>query len=175
VKLMCKALAIGAVLATTMLGACASDPGQGYAFSRPYRQDVQSISVPIFQNVTFLRGAEVRLTEGLIKELRRQTDWKVGDAAGAQTTLTGTITASELRASSLGRDTGLVEDQAVILTVDFEWKDVRTGKVLLSRRQFRASESFVPARGAGERIELAQNATIEALARDIVAEMRSSW
>lgn len=167
---------LACLLAAAALAAgCSSDPTQGYSSSRPFRDDVQTVAVPVFQNVTFMRGMEVRLTESVISEIRRKTPWKVADSTAAQTTLSGTITGSEMRVGSLGRDTGLVEDQIVVITIDFEWKDNRTGKVLVARRQFQAVQSFVPAQGALERVELARNATVQDLARDIVSEMRSSW
>ncbi|MGH7132414.1 MAG: hypothetical protein ACREJO_10765 [Phycisphaerales bacterium] len=172
---MNRPLLCSALVASVLAGACSSDPTQGYSVTRPYRNDIQTVAVPVFNNTTFARGMEVRLTESVIGEIRRQTPWKVADASSAQTTLTGTITSSQMRVGSLGQTTGLVEDQVVIVSIDFEWKDNRTGKVLVARRQFQAVQSFVPAQGVQERIELAQNATVQELARDLVAELRSSW
>ena len=169
--LLCAALAGAA----SVFSGCSSDPTQGYAVTRAYRNDIQTVAVPVFNNVTFARGMEVRLTESVIGEIRRQTPWKVADPSSAQTTLTGTITSSEMRVNSLGQSSGLVEDQVVIVNIDFEWKDNRTGKVLVARRQFQAVQSFVPAQNVLERVELAQNATVQELARDLVAELRSSW
>ena len=62
-----------------------------------------------------------------------------------------------------------------VMTVDFEWRDARTGEYIVRRREFSATESFVPARPSNERLELGQQAVVQELARAIVSEMRSSW
>lgn len=173
-RVLAVARALGAC-AVLGLGACASDPREGYSFSSTFRSDVESISLPIFGNTTYAQGIEVELTEALASELRKQTRWKIVQEQTAHTTLRGTITGSELRKLSTARDTGLVEELGVSLTVDFEWKDNRTGKVLVARRAFSATEAFAPARGLGERIEIGQHAAVQELARGIVAEMRGGW
>lgn len=167
-------MAAGA-LAGAAGGGCATDPSEGYAFGTTYRKDIQTIAVPVFANQTFSRGVELRLTEAIATEIRRTTDWRITDAAGAQTTLTGSVVESRLTKLSTARETGLVEDVGVTLVINFEWRDARTGKVLAARRNFAASESFVPARGAGERLEIGQYGAIDRLAKDVVAELRGSW
>jgi hypothetical protein len=158
-----------------MLSACASDPTQGYSFSPAFRQDVRSIAVPIFQNDTFYHGAENLLTEAIVMELRRQTPYVLVDRSAAQTVLTGTIRSVDLGTLATDRETGLAAETAVQMSVDFSWADARTGRVLTVRRNFSAARSFVAARQGGERIETGQQQTIQTLARDIVAEMRSGW
>ncbi len=157
------------------LGACASDPHAGYAIGSAYRTDITTIGVPIFEMADFAPGVELELTEAVIKEVHRTTPWKVVPRAGADTVLTGAITDSDLRKLSTDRDTGLVQELAYSLTASFEWKDTATGRVLVSRRNFRAAESFVPARPARERVDTGRRGAVEELARAIVAELRSAW
>lgn len=157
------------------LSGCATDPTQGYSFASTYRSDVKTIAVPVWTNTTYQQGLEARLAEAIVNEVRKSTPYAITEPATAQTVLSGTINSAELRTLSIGRDSGLVEELAFELVVDFEWKDTRTGKNLVARRQFSTARSFVPARGVGERIDVGQNATIQQLARDIVAEMRSGW
>lgn len=165
------------VMAATLLAGCASDPTRGYSFQPVYGDGVRTVAVPIFENQTFTTGIEIELTEAVVKEIQRTTPWRVvaGGEGGADTTLTGTITDSTLRALSRGRYTGLVQEVGVQLTVDFDWRDNRSQRVLVSQRGFSALEAFVPARGSQERVELGQNATVQELARDIVGELRSNW
>jgi len=66
-------------------------------------------------------------------------------------------------------------EQGYRLTIDFEWVDNRSGEILLQRRGFSATSSFVPAKPSGERIEVAQYGAIDELAGDVVGELRSSW
>lgn len=161
--------------AAVMLPACDSDPMAGYSFAPAYRTDVQTVAVPIFQNDTFFHGVETRLTESVVNEIRRQTPYRVAMGDAAQTELIGTVTSVELLALTQGRETGLVEEQGVRITIDFSWRDARTGKVLMERRNFTAARSFVPAEGVGERLDTGETQTVQRLARDIVAEMRSGW
>jgi len=96
--------------------------------------------------------------------------------------LTGRITAADLRRLSTDRGTGLGEEFAYTLTISYEWKDARTGEVLVTRQNFRSSGTFVPeirtggVVGAGdEPIEIGQYGAIEAAARDLVRTLRSAW
>lgn len=154
---------------------CASDPTQGYSFRSTYGESIRTVAVPVFENRTYAKGIEVALTEAVIKEIQRSTPWAVVPREQADSVLAGSITDSSLRALSTSRRTGLVQEMAVKLTVDFDWTSSRTGQVLVSRRAFDAVETFVPARGTGERLELGEAAAVQEMARDIVAELRSNW
>jgi hypothetical protein len=129
----------------------------------------------MFQNPTYVRGLEVELTDAIVKEIQRSTPWRVTRDENANASLTGTLTDQKLRRLSTGRESGLVQEVMVQLTVDFDFKDRRTGKTLVSRKNFAAADTFIPATGVGERIEAGQHSAVERLARDIVAELRSSW
>lgn len=166
-------VSLGAV-AISMLTACASDPSEGYAMGGGFRDDVRSVAVPVWDNRTFHPGLEAQLTEAIIKEIQRSTPWVVVNR-GASTTLTGTITAAELRKLGTDHTTGLAQELAVDLAVDFEWRNNRSRRPIIARRDFRAQGSFIPARGVAEPIEVGQLGAIDALARDIVAELRSDW
>ncbi len=163
------------VLACVVLSGCASDPNEGYSFRSTYAEGVKTVAVPIFENPTYSKGAETELADAIIKEIQRTTPWRVVGAAEADTTLSGTITSVELQHLSMGRRTGLVQEMAVQMRVDFDWTDNRTGKPLVRRRGFQTVQTFVPAFGTGERLELGRTAAVQEMARDVVAELRSNW
>lgn len=156
---------------------CASDPKEGYVWGSgaSYDRSVRTVAVPIFQNATYFRGLEAELTDAIIKQIQAETPWRVANAGDAQTELSGSITSSNLQQLSTNRDTGFVQELDVQITVDFSWRDKRTGKVIVARKNFTASEAFVPSRPVGERLEAGQHAAVQRMARDIVAEMRSEW
>ncbi len=168
-------LCAGVAVAAMALGSCSSDPRSGYSFSPVHRTDIHTVSVPIFENQTFSHGLEFALTDAVIKEIHRVTPWRVVKGEQAETTLSGTITGKELRRLSRGSQTGLVQEVAVEMTVSFEWKRNGTGEVLAARRNFRSADVFTPANPVKERLALGEAAAIDVLARDIVAELRSSW
>ena len=157
------------------LGACSSDPTAGYANVSPHRSDMSSISVPIFNNLTHHHGAETLLTQALARRIQRQTPWKLTAGAQADSTLTGTIVAIELERLGQDRITGLGNEMAVDIAVDFRWVDNRTGEPIVARRNFRGSATFVPAQGVREPIETGLQGAVESLAESMIAELRTDW
>lgn len=168
-------IAIACAAAALSSAGCASDPSRGYAFTSTFDESIQSISIPLFRNETTSRGLELQLTESIIKEMQRRTPWHIAPADRADTTLVGVITSTDLTVLSDDPITGLVQEQAVGITIRFEWRDNRTGDLLLARDHYTASAVFSPSRGVGDRIELGQRNAIEELAHDVISEMRSSW
>lgn len=166
-----------AVLAIALLAlilpGCASNPEEGYAWQTSYREDIETVSVPMWDNKTFDQGFEAVLADAIIKEIHRSTPWRVADSG--QTTLRGTITTSRLRKLSTNRDSGLIQEVGYEVGVRFDWVDNASGKPLVSRRNFRAAEAFVPSPGAGERSEIGRQGVADELAKQIVAELRSAW
>ncbi len=158
-----------------MAGGCASDPTRGYVWGSTYSNSVGSISVPVMSNETFATGLETQLTEAVVKEIQRATPWVVTTGRGADTTLSATISSIEYDRLSSAPGTGLVQEQAVRITVRFDWVDNRTGKTLLTRERFAATAIFTPSRLTGERSEIGQRDALAELARDMVRELRSDW
>lgn len=163
-------------LALAMLLCCATLPGcAGYTLGSTYSADVATVYLPIFDNTTYVYGLEADLTEAIGKEIHRSTPWRVTSNPGADTELTGAITRVDKRRLSTDGTTGLVQELATVVTVTFEWKDARTGEVLVARRGFSVAEPFAPVRGVGERPETGEASAIDRLAKDIVAELREGW
>lgn len=164
------AVALGAAL-----GGCSSDPRAGYSSAGLYDEERRTIAVPVFDNTTYEHGLEVMLTDAVIKEIQRTTPWRVVSSDSAATTLSGAVTNVRMRRVSTARQSGLVQELAYELTCDYTWKDNRTGEALASRQGFRAVSTFAPAHGVNERIEVGSQGAVEAMARDIVASLRSRW
>ena len=131
--------------------------------------------MPIFRNASTTPGIEADVTEAIIKELQRAGGMTITTSQGADTTLTGVITDVRMKRLSVRSGTGLVQELAYQITVDFDWKDERSGKLLTSRRDFVATDTFVPATGVGERIDTGRLAATGRLARDLVNELRGAW
>jgi len=96
-------------------------------------------------------------------------------AGSADSDLVGIITSAEMQRLSLDSQTGLAQELAVQITVDFDWRDRRSGKLLSSRRNFTATDTFVPARQTGERLEVGQTSAAQRLAKELVADLRADW
>lgn len=167
----CTVLAMAGLIGVT---GCSTNPRDGYSFASTFPADVRSVQVPMFLNSTSEPGAEYLLTEAIGKELQAR-GFRVIQNATSDTVLSGTLTGLDLRRLSQDPKTGLVQELGLTATVDFEWKDARTGKVLVARRSFSASDSFAPSRRAGEPIEAARNSAYARLAKDLVNELRTAW
>ncbi len=170
-------LVLSAILALmlALVPGCASSPNHGYAFDSTFDESINTIAVPIFRNETTSRGIELQLTEAVMKQIQQRTPWRLTPSDRADTTLVGVITSTSLRALSDDPQTGLVQEQAVQITIRFEWRDNRTGDVLVARDNYSASAVFHPSRAVGDRLELGQRNAIEELAHDLVSDMRSGW
>ncbi|MHC5002919.1 MAG: LPS assembly lipoprotein LptE [Planctomycetota bacterium] len=169
-------IALALLLAAGLpLGGCAADPVAGYSTQTTFPTDVATIAVPIFQNDSYTRELEFELTDALVKEIQARTPYRLAPSSRADTVLLGRIRKVELDQLSKSRLTGLSEEVVVGMTIDFEWKDLRTDRVLVARREFVGSGLFVPSRPTGESIEIGQFNAVQQLAQDVVAEMRGGW
>ena len=173
------------ILATALLaaGACsgcgyghsAGGPGSrsgGYQWRSLYRDDVRTVAVPIFTNRSFRRGVEFSLSKAVVNQLEATTPYKVVPREFADTVLEGEILDVHLRTLSPGR-VALPQEQLYIVRINFTWKDMRTGKILVERRRFEQSSTYFPTLGEGEFIGSQQN--VERLALAIVQEMQADW
>jgi hypothetical protein len=126
---LCAGLAVAAVAA----GGC------GYSTERPFpRHDadgrpIRTIAVEIFQSREFRRGLELQLTEALAKRIEAETPYRLAGKARADTVLRGEV--KEVRQSTIGHDfaQNRPRETAATFVVAMQWKDLRTGRVLVDR------------------------------------------
>jgi hypothetical protein len=161
--------------ALSVVGGCAASPESGYALSSTYPSSVATVHVPIFENATYDRNIEFELTDAIVKEIQASTPYRLAGASSADTILLGRISRVERESLSRSRETGLSEEVIVSVTIDFEWRDLRSGKTIVARDAFTGDALFVPSRPSSEPIELGQFAVVQQLARDVVTELRSAW
>ena len=157
--------------------ACAvmSLAGCGYGHKELYDESVHTIAVPIFENKTFYREVEFRLTEALAKEIEQRTPYKVVKSGSADTELKGKVLQVEKRLISREFKTGVPQEIEVVVVAEFEWKDLRTGQIKRKRGRIEGTGQYVPTRPASEPFEVARHQAVEVLAREIVSAMRADW
>ncbi len=159
----------------SLLPGCSANPAAGYSFASTYPAGVRTVAVPMFANSTMHTGVEAEVTEALIKELQRSTPLRVTSTDGADSVLVGVVRDVQMRRLSLDRRTGLVQEVAVQITVDFEWTDRRNGKRLTSRQGLSTADTFVAARPSSETIEVGEIGAASRLAKEIAGELRADW
>ena len=145
----------------------------GYQWGSLYRQDVKTIAVPIFTNVDFNRGDEFTLTKAVVTQIEQRTPYKVVDREKADTILEGQITHVTRQTVSSDRNSNLPQEQLYGVRVDFTWKDLRTGRVLVERHGFEQTSPYYPTLGEGR--ETGAMNTDEQLALAIVQELQADW
>lgn len=145
----------------------------GYTWNSLYREDVSSVAVPVFTTTDFRRGVEVRLTEAIIKQLEANAPYKVVPPERADTILEGQVTSVGVQTVSRDWYTNLPKTQALTLTVDFTWKDLRTGRILAQRQGYQQRVTYYPPLAEGEFIGTQE--AIEKLALGIVQELQADW
>jgi hypothetical protein len=153
-------------------GARGAAPG-GYHWQSLYPQNVQTVSVPIFTNRSFRRGVEMPLSKAVVNTLEASTPYKVVPRERADTILEGEIV--DVRTATLSNTpfTGVPQEQLYAVTVNFVWKDLRTGQILVERRNFEQTAPYYPTLGEGA-FQGSQLA-VERLASGIVQELQADW
>ena len=150
-----------------------SGGGSGYHWSSVYRQDIRTIAVPIFKSTVYERGVEFSLSKALVQQIEANTPYKVVPRERADTILEGEVVSVKVDTLSNDRLSALPQEQLLDITVDFTWKDLRTGKILVARRGVEQAATFYPTLGEG-RVTGAQAAS-ERLALSIVQELQADW
>ncbi|MCD6303667.1 MAG: hypothetical protein J7M21_01750 [Planctomycetes bacterium] len=169
---------LAAYLAVTwLLCGCDSDPAKGYTTASQYPAGIKTVAVPIWHRGrdVYRRGLEMRLTEAIVKRIELDTPYKVTEKSRADTELVGTIDQVSQRVLSFNPDTGLPREKEITLTVSFTWTDLRNGKVLVRRRNFRESAAYIPPAPLGEDFFQGSEDVINRLARRIVQQMEADW
>ena len=164
-------------LLPALAGGCSNDPTQGYTFASQYPTNVRTVTVPIWTRgpAVYRRELEYKLTEALVKQIEHDTPYKVTKPVRADTELTGTIDLVHQRVLSTNPDDGRPREITMTFVVSFRWRDLRSGKVLVEKANYRVTGSYVPSMPFFEHDFHGAEDTINKLARRIVEELREDW
>jgi hypothetical protein len=145
----------------------------GYQWASLYRTDVHTVAVPIFTNRTYYRGVEFELTEAIAKQLEAHAPYKIVPRSKADTVLEGEIMNVRLRTASNDRISQVPQEQIYVIRVNFTWRDLRTGRILVDRKDYEQAAPYYPTLGEGQYVGEKQN--VERLALSIVQELQAAW
>tara|TARA_B100000029_G_C17300391_1_gene860417 strand:- start:184 stop:729 length:546 start_codon:yes stop_codon:yes gene_type:complete len=166
-----------AVLLCGVVAACA---GCGYLVGPMHREQIRTISVPVFVCQDDRRDLGLRLTEAVHKEIQRRLPYRIVKQAGADSKLSGRVLAAykDVIGETRNDDPRTLQMQ---LAVEVTWTDTRTDEVLA--RQVVAENSppvtlisdarFVPE--TGQSMATASQEVIERMARRIVDLLEAPW
>jgi hypothetical protein len=147
--------------------------GGGYHWQSVYRDDIHTVAVPIFKSNVFQRGIEFSLSKALVSQIEANTPYKVVPRERADTILEGEIVGVRVDTLSSDRNSAIPQEQLLDIVVDFTWKDLRTGRILVERRGVEQTASYYPTLGEGR--ATGTQAASERLALAIVQELQADW
>ena len=131
------------------------------------------MAVPVFVNRTYQRGLEVNLSQAVIEDIETHTPYKVVTKEQADTILEGEIVAAKLATLGVNPGTALPQEQELDVQVNFTWKNLRTGQIMVQRKNFDEKASYYPT--LGEDPSVGTQSAVEKLALSIVQELQADW
>lgn len=164
-----------ALCCTALTIITATAAGCGYTSGQLFPKKYHTVAVPMFENQTFYRNVESDLSEALTKQIETRTPYAIAAPVDADTILQGTITRIDQRQISRNEIGGMPQEIEVTITVNFQWKNLRTGDVIVDRKGFEAVGRYVPAAPVKQPFQVAQHQAVQQLARDIVSQLASRW
>ena len=148
-------------------------PSGGYQWRSLYREDVKTVAVDIFRNKDYTQGVEFGLTKAIVNQLEAHSPYKVVSREKADTILEGEINYVHRETVSKDSNTAVQQEQLFVVNVDFTWKDLRTGQILVKRQNFEQTTTFYPTLGEGQFVGNQQ--AVERLGLAIVQELQADW
>jgi hypothetical protein len=152
---------------------CAGLTGcSGYSNESLYPEQVASVYVEMFDNRSFWRGVEYKLTDALAKRIESQTPYKVVSSRDrADSVISGQIVSIDQGALSRERQTGRLLEKEVLLEAVVSWKNLKTGELLMNNQTVNASASFSEWQSQG--FDYASALAANKLAQQIVEQMEN--
>lgn len=146
----------------------------GYSSQSIFPQEIDTVYLEMFDNQTFRRGAEYELTDALSKRIEVETPYKiVSNRDRADTVMSGQIVSIGEAALSTDRESGLILEKEVALTARINWKNLKTGDLLIDNLSLSATASY--SEYQLQDIKYASNLAANNLARKIVELMEVKW
>jgi hypothetical protein len=146
----------------------------GYTDEPLYPDQVHSVYVEMFENLSFYRGVEYELTDALAKRIEAQTPYKVVSSRDrADSIISGQISSIGQSLISIERQTGRALEKEVQLQAVLDWKNLETGRLLIDNATAAASASYSELQSQG--FSYASRLAANNLARKIVELMEKQW
>jgi hypothetical protein len=165
----CAAIAVAlAVLISAGCGGC------GYSNQSLFPRDVESIHIEMFDNRTFRRGIEYTLSDALAKRIESDTPYKIiSDKDRTDSVMSGQLVSANESILTLERETGRALEKEVILSAVVNWKNLRTGRIMLNNETVTATASYSDL--LHQDFTYASSVAANKLAQKIVEAMEDNW
>ena len=162
------------LIAAACLGFCGCGEMRGYSNESLFPEDMGSVYVEMFENKSFWRGVEYELTDALAKRIEAETPYKIISSRDrADSVISGQIVRVSQSVLSSERETGRALEKEVELQAVVNWKNLKTGELLIDNRSVSAKASFSEWQNQG--FSYASALAANNLARKIVGLMEKEW
>ena len=156
------------------LGFCGCSETGGYSNESLFPEEVSGVYVEMFENATFWRGVEYELTDALAKRIEAETPYKIVSSRDrADSVMSGRISSIGQSLLSIERETGMALEKEVELRAVVNWKNLKTGELLINSRSVIASGSYSELQQ--QSFDYASRLAANNLARRIVELMEKEW
>jgi len=146
----------------------------GYSDESLFPQEVSSVYVEMFDNKSLWRGVEYELTNALAKRIEAETPYKIISSRDrADSVISGQIVSIDQLWISTERETGRALEKEVELQAVVNWKNLKTGELLINNQSVSASASYSD--WQKQDFLYASNLAANNLARRIVELMEKEW
>ena len=163
------ALIITGIIVSALIGGCG-----GYSNESLFNEQVGSVYLEMFDNQSFRRGVEYELSDAIGKRIEAESPYKlVSNRNTADTLLTGQIVSVDESAYSMERETGRALEKQVHLEAVVNWKNLKTGAIILDNVKVSASASYSEWQNQG--FDYGSSLAANNLAERIVELMEKRW
>jgi len=163
---------IGSVVCGLVVCGCA-ETGR-YSNESLFPDEVGSVYVEMFESRSFRRGVEYELTDAVAKRIEAETPYKViSNRDRADSVLSGQIMRVGEMVLSTERRVGRGLEKEVEVQAVVNWKNLKTGELLIDNKQVSASASYSEWQNQG--FDYASALAANKLAQRIVELMEEEW
>jgi len=156
------------------LGFCGCSGIGSYSNESLFPADVNTVCLEMFDNRTFRRNVEYELSDALAKRIETDTPYKIVSSRDrADTVIGGQIVSITESALSLERELGGVLEKELEVRAVVNWKNLKTGQLLIANRSVSATASYSPIQK--QDFAYASSLAANNLARKIVELMEKKW
>jgi len=146
----------------------------GYSSDSIYHEELQTVYVKMFDNQTFRRGIEYELTDAIVKRIEAETPYKIVSSQDyADTVISGQIQSIGEFPLTIERQTGRVLEQEVGIRAVVNWKNLKTGDLLIDNKSVDASATYSVYQQ--QDFKYGSNLAANKLAQNIVELMEKKW
>ena len=162
------------IILIVLLSVSGCNPFAGYSNESFYQANVSTVYVEMFENSSFRRGIEYELTDALGKQIEAKTPYKiVTDRNRADTIISGYLTNVDEGTLTTERQVGRPLEKEVTLSAKVNWKDLRTGELLIDNATVTASADY--SQWLNQGFDYASSLAANKLAQRIVEQMETEW